>query len=72
MNQSKNWYESKTIWGVIISLIGWVASEYFQIPVNVTTTDPSAGETIAQVIQLGGLIIAILGRIKADTKINID
>jgi hypothetical protein len=72
MNQSKNWYESKTIWGVIISLIGWVASEYFKIPVNVTTTNAEAAETVAKIIQLGGLIIAILGRLKVDTKIKID
>ena len=72
MNQSKNWYESKTIWGVIISLIGWAASEYFKIPVNVTTTDPSAAQTVSQFIQLAGLVIAVFGRIKAETKINID
>ena len=72
MNQSKNWYESKTILGIIISLIGWVASEYFKIPINVTTTDPSAAQTVSQFIQLSGLAIAIFGRIKATTKINID
>lgn len=72
MNQSKNWYESKTIWGVIISLIGWVASEYFKVPVNVTTTDAAAGETVAQIIQLAGLVIAVIGRIKSTTTIKID
>jgi hypothetical protein len=72
MNNSKNWYESKTIWGVIISLIGWAASEYFKIPVNVTVTDPSAAQTVSQFIQLVGLVIAVFGRIKAETKINID
>jgi TM2 domain-containing membrane protein YozV len=72
MNQSKNWYESKTIWGVIISLIGWVASEYFKIPVNVTTTDAAAGETVAQIIQLAGLVIAVIGRVKSTTTINLD
>lgn len=72
MNQSKNWYESKTIWGVIITLIGWVASEYFKVPVNVETIDPSAAETVAQVIQLVGLVVAVIGRIKADSTIKID
>lgn len=72
MNQSKNWYESKTIWGVIITLIGWVASEYLKVPVNVETIDPSAAETVAQVIQLVGLVVAVIGRIKADSTIKID
>jgi TM2 domain-containing membrane protein YozV len=72
MNQSKNWYESKTIWGVIISLIGWVASEYFKVPVDVTTTDPVAGETVAQIIQLSGLVIAVIGRVKSTTTIKLD
>lgn len=72
MNQSKNWYESKTIWGVIISLIGYIASEYFKVPVDVTTTDPVAGETVAQIIQLSGLVIAVIGRVKSTTTIKID
>lgn len=72
MNQSKNWYESKTIWGVIISILGWGASEYFKIPVNVEATDPSVAQTVSQFTQLAGLVIAIIGRIKATTKINID
>lgn len=72
MNHSKNWYESRTIWGIIISILGWGASEYFKIPVNVTTTDADAAQTVSQFIQLAGLAIAIFGRIKAETKINID
>ena len=72
MNQSKNWYESKTIWGVIISLIGWIASEYVKIPVNVDITDPNGAETVSQVIQLVGLVIAVIGRVKSTTTIKID
>lgn len=72
MNQSKNWYQSKTIWGVIICLIGWVASEYFKVPVNVTTTDSNVAETVAQFTQLVGLVLAAIGRITAVKTIKAD
>lgn len=72
MNQSKIWYESKTIWGVIISIIGWCMSEYFKIPVNVIATDPEVAQTVSQFVQLAGLVITVIGRVRATTKITID
>ena len=72
MNQSKNWYESKTIWGVIICLIGWIGANVFDVPVSVGTSDPSAGLIVSEITQLLGLALAIFGRVKAISTIKLD
>jgi hypothetical protein len=72
MNQSKNWYESKTIWGVIIACIGWAASQYFGVPVGVESTDPIVAETLSNIAQIVGLALAVFGRVTATQRIKQD
>lgn len=57
MEQVKPWYLSKTIWGVIITLIGFFTKKYF----NVYIPDISS-----EIIQIIGLSIAVFGRVKAE------
>lgn len=85
MENTKAIWQSKTIWGVIISLIGFVGSEFFKAPSIPTDADLSQLVDIAtgiknspnkvqyflsQAFSLFGLILAFVGRIKAETKIS--
>ena len=57
MEQVKPWYLSKTIWGVIIAFIGFVSKSFFN------TSIPDISSELVQVI---GLVIAVIGRIQAE------
>lgn len=46
MVHSKSWFLSKTIWGVIITVIGFVGSQYFQADVSALPTDPDAVQAL--------------------------
>lgn len=61
MDQSKKWYLSKTIWGVIISFVGFVAKESF----GAFIPDMSA-----EIVEIIGLGLALYGRLKAEVKIS--
>jgi hypothetical protein len=61
METTKSWYLSKTIWGVIIAFVGFVANQFFKVEI------PDISSDIAVVL---GLVIALYGRVKAETKIN--
>jgi hypothetical protein len=53
MENSKPWYLSKTIWGVIITGVGLILKN---------TVIPDVSSDIIQII---GLIMALIGRVKA-------
>lgn len=53
----KNWYQSKTIWGVIISLLGIALHRHL----------PDISSEIVQVI---GLVLAAYGRFVAEVKLK--
>ena len=61
MLETKVWYLSKTIWGVIISFLALIAKTFF----NVYIPDFSA-----EIVEILGLILALYGRIKAEVKIS--
>lgn len=61
MLETKGWYLSKTIWGVIISFLALIAKTFF----NVYIPDFSA-----EIVEILGLVIALYGRIKAEVKIS--
>lgn len=61
METTKSWYLSKTIWGVIVAFAGFVANQFFKVEI------PDISSDIAVVL---GLVIALYGRVKAETKIN--
>lgn len=65
MNSTKNWYTSTTLWGVGVSALAAILN-IFHIQIG-----PEAQQALVdgalQVIQVGSLLVAAYGRIKADT-----
>lgn len=37
--ESKKWYSSKTIWGVIIALLGFILSQYLKVDISLPESD---------------------------------
>lgn len=86
MTQSKSWYQSKTIWGILIAAGGFVATQYFQIPVEapenadfeqlkahveaVKAANSNIAVIISEVVAAIGTVLAIVGRVKADNTIS--
>ena len=84
--QKKKWYQSKTIWGIVIAALGFAATSYLQAPIEVPANadfeqlkahadaikaaQGNVGIIIGQVIAAVGSIVAILGRVKADSTIG--
>ena len=84
--EKKKWYQSKTIWGIVIAALGFVATQYFQVPIEVPANldfeqlkahteaikaaQGNIGIIIGQVIAAVGSIVAIIGRVKADTPLS--
>jgi hypothetical protein len=85
--QTKKWYQSKTIWGILITAVAFFAQTYLQaditVPANpdfdqlkqIATQVQSAHGNAALLfnIVLGaiGTIIAIIGRVKAESKVTL-
>ena len=82
--ESKKWYQSKTIWGIIIAAIGYFLSaklgvsgvaipespDFDKIEMyyeQVKAADGNFGAIIGVIMNAIGLIVAIIGRIKAET-----
>lgn len=85
--ETKKWYQSKTIWGVIIGAIGFLMAtlgvESPALPANadfeqlkayaeaIKAAQGSLPVIIGQVMGVVGTIVSILGRTKADTKVTL-
>jgi hypothetical protein len=71
MEEVKNWWESKTIWGSLISMISMVLYGFGIIPMMFTGDDIINMANAAIVISGGfGSILAIYGRITATKTIG--
>jgi hypothetical protein len=83
MTESKKWWQSKTIWGIIVAALGVTISDVFQVPGLIVPTDPvisevqsiiqtiissdgNVGVILGQTITVLGLIISVIGRVKAE------
>lgn len=83
----KYWYQSKTIWGVILASAGFfisnsVQADYLQTPDpndvnalkvyanNIKNSDGDFWVVIGQIMSAAGSVLAIIGRIQADEKIQ--
>lgn len=83
----KYWYQSKTIWGVILASVGFfisnsVQADYIQIPdpndanalriyaQNIKNSDGDFWVVLGQIMSAAGSVLAIIGRIQADGKIQ--
>lgn len=85
--QTKKWYQSKTIWGILIAFIGFLITETLQVPditlpsnpdftqlqsyyEAVKEADGNVGAILGQLVSALGTLLAIIGRVKADTQIG--
>ena len=83
--ETKKWYQSKTIWGFIIAALGFSLSHFLKVDVNVPAdatfdqvkasveaakaANGSLSLIMSQVVTIIGLVVGIVGRVKAETKI---
>lgn len=88
MEQSvKPWWQSKTIWGILIAAVGYVVSEVLKVPSVVLPENAdfdqlkayaeavkAANGNLSVIISQGvaaiGTLLAIVGRVKAESKIG--
>lgn len=85
--ESKKWYQSKTIWGIIIAFAGYLINHFFgvqdlNIPENADLATiqkhldafKAAGNDLvliaSEAMAAIGTFLAIIGRVKADTKLT--
>ena len=84
--QTKKWYQSKTIWGIVIAAFGFMLNHFLQVdmelPENadlstiqehidgVKNAGSNLSAILSEVLAFAGTIFAIYGRVKADTTIQ--
>lgn len=85
MLETKKWYASKTIWGIIIAALGIFLTNVLKVdvvlPADATVDQTQAaieaikaaqgdlGVIAAQITTLIGLVVGVIGRIQAEKKI---
>lgn len=85
--ETKKWYTSKTIWGILIAALGYfmttIGVEAPVLPENadfeqlkafaeaVKAANGNFSVIIGQVLASLGAILAIIGRFQADTKVTV-
>lgn len=84
----KNWYQSRTIWGIIIAALGYFLTNNLgvdgvELPQNndfdslkayaeqVKDAQNNWASLFGTLITASGSVLAIIGRIKADTEIKL-
>jgi hypothetical protein len=68
MNDSKQWYLSKTIWGAVVAFLSMVAGAIFGVEVDADTQAVLVDQVVAgvsAVITLIGLVMVVIGRLSA-------
>jgi hypothetical protein len=84
--QTKKWFQSKTIWGVLIALFGFLLNQKLQVDVQlpenadfeqlkayadaIKEAHGNLGIIASQLLSGVGTLLAIIGRVKADTQIS--
>jgi len=68
MNDVKPWYLSKTIWGALVS-VGATLGAMFGLPVD-SGGQAALTEAILQTVSAVAGIVAILGRVGAESRIG--
>jgi len=83
MLQTKKWYASKTIWGIMIAALGVLITNVLQVPgielpkdatvdqaqaaiAAIKAAQGNIGLIVGQVTTLVGLVIGVIGRVKAE------
>jgi hypothetical protein len=83
--ETKKWYQSKTIWGIIISAAGFIAAHVLEAPVEISenadfeqlkahveavkAAKSNVTVIISEVVAAVGSVLAIIGRVKSEGKI---
>ena len=68
MSETKPWYLSKTIWGALVS-VGATLGSMFGLPVD-AGGQAALTDAILQTVSAVAGIVAILGRVSADSRIG--
>ena len=83
--QTKKWYQSRTIWGIVVALLGFVLNNALKVDINLpmdadlTTIqshiqsikdNSSVTNIVSEIMAFAGTLLAIYGRVKADTSIK--
>lgn len=66
MQETKVWYRSKTIIGIIVMVAGFVIHKFFP---DASVGETEIGETVAVLLESIGSILAFVGRLKANTAV---
>ena len=72
MEETKPWWQSKTIWGAIITIVALILS-LFGVQIDEQTKQVLVNEFVAAATAIGGIVGAVLsiyGRIKAEKRIK--
>lgn len=84
--ETKKWYYSKTIWGVLIALLGFVLNQMLKVDIKLPDSDVltpadiqnvkdavtnSHSDFMSIVMVVVGALLAVYGRFKATTKVTI-
>ncbi|MEM7303616.1 MAG: hypothetical protein AAF468_21255 [Pseudomonadota bacterium] len=67
MLDQKPWYQSKTIWGSLVSVAAGIAAG-FQIEIDMATQEVLSN-ALFQLVSAGGALLAVYGRIVAASRI---
>jgi len=68
--ENKPWYASKTIWGVALAGIGLIAAHWGVLIAPDDATLNGVIEIACKVAEVVGLVLALYGRIKAQSAIG--
>ena len=68
MQDTKAWWQSKAVWGALITLVAVIA-QLFGVQIDPELQQQAVNQVTAIAAGIGGLL-ALYGRIKADKKIG--
>ncbi len=64
----KNFLTSKTIWGLLIMAVPWIAKNILGIDV----TETEAESAVESIVKVAGFALAVYGRFRADKKLTLN
>lgn len=67
--EDKPWYQSRTIIGALLSLVAMVVGGLFHINID-TSAVTGLADAIVGIVGLVGVVLTIIGRIKASVSIR--
>ena len=71
MKETKPWYESTTIRGVIITALSTLLSILALLGVNLGVGEPEVTAVVTAATTLIGTVVAIIGRVKAASSLTL-